>query len=112
MVSMSDYLSLSKYPRKTIFINHSLRIFSEVTTSLQKREVNLFSVFLCQGCRELWRGILVTFSELHIFQGLGLQSGILHAKNGVKYQNVVQKRSQKVMVMKFEVLRVKHMVEF
>ena len=33
-------------------------------------EVKLFSVFLCQRCREIWCEILVTFSVLH-FPGFG-----------------------------------------
>ena len=33
-------------------------------------EVNFFSVFLCQSCREIWREILVKFSVLR-FPGFG-----------------------------------------
>ena len=33
-------------------------------------EVKIFSVFLCQNCREIWREILVKFSALR-FPGFG-----------------------------------------
>ena len=50
-------------------------------------EVKIFSVFLCQRCRELWREILVKFSVLH-FPGFGCArenfTPEFHVRNGVK----------------------------
>ena len=49
-------------------------------------EVKVFSVFLCQRCREIWREIWVKFPR-YVFQGLGARGTIsqkFHAKNAVK----------------------------
>ena len=49
-------------------------------------EVKIFSVFLCQRCREIWREILVKFSALR-FPGFGCATEIspkCHVKNGVE----------------------------
>ena len=40
-------------------------------------EVKIFSVFLCQRCREIWREILVKCSVLR-FQGLGVRGSGTH----------------------------------
>ena len=51
---------------------------------------DIFLRFLCQECREIWREILVKFSECLIFQCLGLRSvdtlsqNFTHKKNGAK----------------------------
>ena len=47
-------------------------------TTLQKRGVIFFSVFLCHRCREIWREILAKFSVRYVFQGSGVRSGKLH----------------------------------
>ena len=60
-------------------------VFSE-QLSCRSAEVKIFSVFLCQRCREIWREILVKFSALR-FPGLGMRRKIspkFHVKDGVK----------------------------
>ena len=51
--------------------------FSQSRT-LQKCEVNFFSVFLCQRCREIWREIF------RVLRFPGFEYRKHHAKNGVK----------------------------
>ena len=48
-------------------IFHSIHLRA---ATLHKRGVKLFSVFLCQRCREIWREILARFFMLH-FPGFG-----------------------------------------
>ena len=56
------------------------------------RKYNFFSVFLCQGCREIWREILVKFSVLR-FPGFGCD-GKFHqnftSKTVCKTENFMQ----------------------
>ena len=56
-----------KVPEKSGRVNQNdLR-----AATLQKCGVKIFSVFLWQRCREIWREILVKSSACYVFQGLG-----------------------------------------
>ena len=75
-------------PREAIYKKNNLKRF----LGCRSAELKIFSVFLCQRCREIWREILVTFFALH-FPGFGCATENF---NKISRQKTVWKKKRRI----------------